>query len=467
MSVEPPIRQALWDKTPPEVQAAVLALVHSLERRITTLEARLGQDSSNSSRPPSTDPPHIKRPPPVPASKKKRGGQRGHARQTRPLVAPEQLSGSFECKPTACGECGHTFDGVAPDPQPLRHQVAEIPEIRPDVVEYRLHRLGCPRCGVATRGELPRGVPRGAFGPRLQATVALLGGAYRLSKRRIVAMLADLLGLRISTGMICKAERACSEALAPTAEAIYDHVKHAPAAGVDETGWKQGGKRAWLWAAVTAGATAFRIAATRGADALYALVGDPVGPVITCDRYSTYAKAPDRQTCWAHLRRDFQSMIDRGAGGQEVGARLLRSSRFVFAWWRRHESGSVHRQPLRGYVAGLRPVVRLHLEAGAACSCAWTARVCRRLLATEATLWRFASAGGVPPHNNAAERALRHGVIWRKTSFGTDSEAGSRFVERMLTAVETCRQRGRGVRDFLVDCLRAKLNGTHAPPILT
>ena len=159
-------------------------------------------------------------------------------------------------------------------------------------------------------------------------------------------------------------------------------------------------------------------------------------------------------------------MIDRRAGGQEVGAKLLESSRFVFAWWRRHESGSVHRQTLRGYVAGLKPVARLILSQGVACSCPWTAKVCRRLLAIEATLWRFASAEGVPPRNNAAERALRHGVIWRKTSFGTDSEAGSRFAERMLSVVETCRQRGRDVLSFLVDCLRAKLNGTHAPPLL-
>jgi transposase len=464
MSTEPPIPQDLWDKIPPDAQAAVLALVGGLERRVAALESRLGQDSSNSSKPPSSDPIHVKRSPPRPPSGEKRGGQRGHKRHTRELVPPERLTGAVECKPTACRGCGHDLEGT--DPEPLRHQVAELPEVRPDVVEYRRHRLDCPRCGASTRGALPAGVPRGSFGPRLQAAIALLGGAYRLSRRRIAAMLRDLLGLRISSGMICKAERACSEALATPVEAVYDHVKDARAAGVDETGWKQGGKRAWLWTAVAAEATAFRVAAARGAAALHAMVGDPIGPVITCDRYSTYAKAPDRQTCWAHLRRDFQSMVDRDAGGHEVGAGLLRSSRFVFAWWRRHEAGSVHRQTLRGYVAGLRPVVRLQLEAGAACPCPWTAKVCRRLLAIEPTLWRFASAEGVPPHNNAAERALRHGVIWRKTSFGTDSEAGSRFVERMLTAAETCRRRGRDVLGFLTSCLRARLDGVPAPSLL-
>jgi transposase len=309
-------------------------------------------------------------------------------------------------------------------------------------------------------------VPRGAFGPRLQAAVALLTGAYRLSKRQVRSLLADLLGLSISTGMVCKTERAGAEALAAPVEAVYEHVRRAPAAGVDETGWREGRQRAWLWAAVTGEATAFRIARSRGADALHALVGDPVGPVLTCDRFPTYARAPNRQVCWAHLRRDFCSMADRAAGGQGVGERLLRLSDLVFAWWRRHLAGSVHRQTLRAYVAGLKPVVRSLLRDGAACPCAWTAKVCRKLLSCEAALWTFAAVEGVPPHNNATERALRHGVIWRKTSYGTDGEAGSRYAERLLTAVATCRQRGRDVLGFLTTCLRARLDGTPAPSLL-
>jgi len=464
MSTDPPIPAELWAAASPAMRAAITALVQSFEQRVAILEARLGQDSTNSSKPPSSDPPHVKRPPPRPPSGKKRGGQAGHKRHARELVPPERLSGSVDRKPASCRGCGHELTGA--DPEPIRHQVAELPEVRPGVIEYRLHRLTCPRCGTATRGGLPAGVPRGAFGPRLQATVALLGGAYRLSKRRIRAILADLLGLDISTGMVCKAERHAAEALAAPVEAVYEHVRSAPAAGVDETGWREGKRRAWLWAAVTSEATAFRVARSRGADALHALVGDPVGPIVTCDRFPTYARAPDRQVCWAHLRRDFQAMIDRAAGGQAVGAKLLHFSGSVFAWWGRHLRGSVHRQTLRGYVAGLRPVVRSLLESGVACGCPWTARVCRKLLSAEATLWRFAAAEGVPPHNNATECALRHGVIWRKTSYGTDGEAGSRFVERMLTVVATCRRRGGAVLGFLTDCLRARLEGKAAPSLL-
>jgi transposase len=272
-------------------------------------------------------------------------------------------------------------------------------------------------------------VPRGAFGPRFQAVIGLLSGSYRLSKRQVRAILADLLGFSVSTGMICKTERHASEAGAAPVDEVYRHVRTATVAGVDETGWREGRQRAWLWTALTTRATAFRIARSRGADALYELVGNPVNPVIVSDRLPTYARAPNRQVCCAHLRRDFQSMIDRAAGGQLVGARLLQLSGFVFAWWRRHRAGTIHLQTLRGYVAGIKPDVRLLPIAGAACACAWTAKVCRKLLSAEAHLWTFASVDDVPPHNNAAEWALRHGVIWRKTSHGTDSERGSRFVE--------------------------------------
>lgn len=464
MSDATPIPREIWGNISPEAQAAVLALVRSFERRITDLEARLNQDSSNSSKPPSSDLPYAKRRPPRTPSGKKKGGQDGHRRHAREMVPAERLTAIVERRPTACRGCGHCLRGD--DPGPVRHQVAELPEARPDVVEYRLHRLGCPRCGVATRAGLPAGVPRGAFGLRLQATVALLG-AYRLSKRQIRALPADLAGLSVSTGMVCKTERHAAEAVAAPVGEVRRHVRDAAAAGVDETGWREARRRAWLWVAVTPEATAFRVDRSRGRDALHALVGDPIGPVLTSDRFPTYARAPSRQLCWAHLRRDFQAMIDRDAGGQVVGAALLQLSGRVFDRWRQLGRGEIGRRTLRGCVSVLRPLVRSLPAAGSACGCARTAAVCRKLLPSERHLWRFASAEGVPPHNNAAERALRHAVIWRKTSHGTDSEAGSRYVERVLSVVATCQQRGRDVLGYLEGCLRSRLEGSPVPSLLT
>ena len=463
MSATSPIPPELWSKTPADAQAAVLDLVESLERRIADLEARLKRDSSNSSRPPSTEPLHVKRQPPRPHSGRRRGGQPGHKRHARAMVPPERLAGLVECRPDACTRCGHRLHGD--DPDPIRHQVAELPEVRPEVIEYRLHRLTCPGCGVATRGRPPAGVPRGGFGPRLQSLLSVLSGVYRLSKRLVRRLAGDLLGLEISTGSVAKLQRRTAEALARPMGQIVAAVRSAPAVHVDETGWREEGAKAWLWVAATADATAFQVHRSRGAKALEALMGDEPGEhqVIISDRFPTYARAPNRQLCWAHLRRDFMAMIDRAAGGEGIGRRLLDQSRWIYTWWGRLGSGSLSRATLRSYVSGLRRSVGCLLREGVMCPCRWTAKVCRSLLEVEPHLWTFAAVEGVAPDNNAAERALRHGVIWRKLSLGTASASGSRFVERMLSVVETCRQRGRDVLAYLTACVRAGLEGAPAP----
>ena len=442
----------------------VRALIEALRVEVAALKARLDANSQNSSRPPSSDSPHVKRQPPRPATKRKRGGQPGHKRAVRPMVPPERLTRVIDCVPTAC-PCGAALAGTDPAPHP--HQVAELPEVRPDVVEYRLHRLVCPRCRKATRAARPPGVPTGAFGPRLLATIALLTGRYRLSKLLAQVALADLLGLAVSTGMVSKAERRAEVVTAEPVAEVARAIATSPALNLDETGWREAKGRAWLWTAVGEGMTLFRIDRSRGADALRRLVGEAITPVITSDRFPTYKRVPVRQVCWAHLRRDFQAMIDRAAGGQGVGSKLLALSGRVFDWWRRLGSGAIRRSTLRGHVGWLRPVVRLNLEAGRDGPCRWTAKVCRQLLAIEGSLWTFAHVEGVGPDNNPAERALRHGVIWRKTSGGTDGERGSRFVGRVLSVVATCQQRGRGVLGYLTGCFRAHFEGQPAPSLIS
>lgn len=463
MSPAPPIPDELWVQVPAAARAAILAVLAGHERRIAELEARLHRNSSNSSQPPSAEPLHVKRRPPESRSRRRRGGQPGHERHTRELVPPERLDAVVDCKPEACPDCGHTLAGD--DPEPIRHQVAELPEVRPRVVEYRLHRLTCPACQAACRGTPSDDVPRGSFGPRLRAFAALLSGAYRLSKRQVVQLFADLLGVSISTGMVAKLQRQAAEALAGPMAAIDAEVRRAPAVHVDETGWRQAGRKAWLWVGVAAEATAFRVHRSRGHEGLEALLGADPGQdrVIISDRFPTYARAPNRQLCWAHLRRDFQAMVDRAAGGEVIGRRLLEQSRWVFTWYRRLVEGSIARPTLHSYVAGLRGVVGLLLREGIACDCAWTAKVCRKILEVERHLWTFAAVDGVVPDNNAAERALRHGVIWRKQSLGTASESGSRFVERMLSVVETCRRRGRDVAAYLTACFEAAGRGRVIP----
>src|SRR6516164_142521 len=183
MSLQPPIPAELWDQIPPAAQAAILTLVQQYERRlqalqkqIDELQQRLNQNSTNSSKPPSSDPPALKRSPPKPPSRNKAGGQHGHAKVQRALVDhPDTV---HDCKPTACRHCQQPLHGD--DPQPLRHQVWDVPPVRPFVTKYRRHRLSCPRCGLTTCGS----APAGQDGPRLKAACVLLTGAYRLSKTK-------------------------------------------------------------------------------------------------------------------------------------------------------------------------------------------------------------------------------------------------------------------------------------------
>jgi transposase len=461
----PPIAQPLWDGLPAEARAAVSALVDSYERRIADLEQRLGRNSTNSSRPPSSDPPSIKRRrPPAPPSGKKRGGQPGHRRHVRPLVPPEQLRQVVECRPPSCRRCGGALAGD--DPEPIRHQVAELPPIRPVVDEYRLHRLECPHCRITTRAKLPAGVPAGAFGPRLRAALSVLAGAYRLGKRPIRRLASDLLGLSISAGMVCRLERQGAAELEAPIERLREDVRAATSAHIDETSWRQGRDKRWLWAAVTKEATVFTIAKSRGAEVARGLLGTDRRKVVISDRFKSYAWAERRQLCWAHLRRDFQAMIDRGGEATEVGRRLLEHSDILFGWWHRVRDGTLARSSFRLYGSWMRRWLRDELRLGAACGCPRTAATCRELLAGEAHLWTFVRVEGIEPTNNHAERALRHGVIYRKLSGGTDSETGSRFVERMLSLVATCRQRGVDVLDYLTRCYRGHLDGSPVPSLI-
>ena len=440
----PPLPPDLFDALPPAVQA----YIRYLEGRLADLEAKLSQNSSNSSKPPSSDGPHVKPAPPKTPSGKRRGGQPGHPKHERVILPPDQV---FDHKPTRCRRCDTPLRGD--DPSPHIDQVLDLPAKLRHVVHHRRHTLACRCCGTRTTAA-PVPAAASGFGPKLTATVAYLSGVGRLGKRTTRTLLADLCDLPVSLGAVSELEATVSRALAPIHTAAHEHAKGLDA-NVDETGWKQGGKQAWLWVAVTALVTVFLIRPNRNRVAFDALAG-PTPGVLTTDRFPVYThlKGRRRQVCWAHLRRDFQAMIDRRNGGSGVGEDLLLHADLLSEHWERVRDGTRTRRWFRRTHAGwLRAEVKALLRSGSAASCAKTAGVCREILAVEESLWTFAGRAGVEPTNNAAERAVRHAVCWRKTSYGTDSERGSRFVERMLTVVASCRQQGRSVLDILVQAV--------------
>jgi len=468
MSTEPPIPKELWDSVPAAAQAVLLLVFQRYEQRIAALEQqvadlqqRLNQNSTNSSKPPSADPPAVKRAPPKSPSGKKRGGQPNHPRGQRLLLAPTLV---HELKPTQCRRCAAPLTGT--DPQPLPYQVLEIPPIQPLVTEYRCHRLVCVCCGTSTCAALPAEAAA-RTGPRLQGVLAFFSGVCRLSKRLVQTVATDLLNVPLSLGEVCAQEQRTAAALAqPVAEARA-YVQQAAAVHLDETSWRENKKRCWLWTAVTALVSVFLIRPCRAAVVACELLGASSG-IVHSDRYSAYYQIPlaRRQVCWAHLRRDFQAMIDRGNCGTATGESLLALADDLFMWWHSLIDGYSDRATFAQQAGRIRRRVRAALRAGTQCGCARTAGTCAEILKVERALWTFVRVEGVEPTNNAAEQALRHAVQWRKTSYGTDSAAGSRFVESMLTVAASCKQQGRNLLDYLTACCQALTNGTKPPSLI-
>lgn len=442
------------------------ALVARQTRRITELEALLAQHSGNSSRPPSSDPPGTPPPSRPKRTGRRRGGQRGHERHTRTLVPPDQVDKTHTCKPKACRRCGHGLTGN--DPEPHRHQVTEIPKVKATVEEYQLHALRCEACGIWTRATLAPGVPTSSFGPRLQALVAVLSGAYRLSKRAIDELVEDAFGVPIALGSVSNLEQATSDALAAPVEEVARAVRDEPIVHMDETGWFEQSKRAWLWIAVSARMALFAIRHCRGAKVAKELLGKTFSGILISDRWSAYewVDVTRRQLCWAHLLRQFIGFQSYGTEATAIGRSLELLTDTMFHLWHRVRDGTMNRDDFRERMESLRPHVVARLTEGMNCSSRAIAGRCREILALEPALWTFVHIEGVEPTNNEGERRVRHGVMWRKTSFGTDSPNGSRFVERVLTVVTTLRIQKRNVLDYMTQACEAALHGQPAPSLL-
>jgi transposase len=459
-----------------ELQASLATrqtTITELKRRIEELEARLrGQEailarnSGNSSCPPSSDPPGA--PPPALPKRtgRKRGGQPGHEKHSRELVLPERVNRTIVVKPEVCRRCGDALTGD--DPAPHRHQVVEVPKVMATVDEYQLHALGCAKCGISTRAPLPPGVPTGQFGPRLQALVAVCSGAYRMSKRGIEELVEDVFSVPLSLGSITNLEQATSEAVAVPVEEVARTIREQPVVHADETGWYEHSKRAWLWAAITDHLALFLIRVSRGTQVAKELLGATFAGILVSDRWSAYAwvDLARRQLCWAHLLRQFRGFQNHGPEANAIGLALELLTETMFHAWHRMRDGTMTRAAFQQLIEPLREHVVARLQEGAACAVKAVAGRCREILQVESALWTFAYIEGVEPTNNAGERRVRHGVMWRKTSFGTDSPSGSRFVERILTVVTTLRMQDRNVLDYVTAVCEAALQGHDAPSLL-
>jgi transposase len=447
------------------------AIITDLQQRVATLETRTGTNSTNSSLPPSANPPGAPKPVIKKKSKRKRGGQPGHRPHLKQLLGPDRVNRVVPVVPVACDHC-HADLPAAPspdDPPPRRFQTIELPQIVAVVTEYQGLARICKCCGKTTWAPIPRDILAHSIEPRLAATLSYLAGQHGISKRNIEEIAEDVFQAPIALGTVCNLEREMSAALAAPHQEAIEAVRAAPVKSADETSWKRQGKLCWLWAAATATVAVFVIHARRNALGMAAILGTSIQGILCSDRWGVYDQVPAerRQICWAHLKRDFQKIVDRGGPSAFVGQEGRKIVKKVFAAWHAFQDGRATRVQLD---AELAPVMnrlnRVLLEGALLGDDKTVAAFCENVLRLEAALWTFVKVEGVEPTNNFMERLVRLAVLWRRRSFGCASETGCRFVERILTVVQTRKLQGKNVLDYLHHALRAHRAGKPCPKLI-
>lgn len=481
-----------WERTPESVKRVVGTLLERLERlerqyeelkaENQLLKEQVKQNSQNSSKPPSQDLGKGFKPKEKAPGKKKAGGQPGHEGHERRLYPIEQCQSVKDYYPDTCIDCGEPLTGQ--DKEPYRVQIVELPKVVPVVSEHRFHALCCSQCGSYTRA-WDEGIINGSgYGERVAAQVGVLSGQYRQSHRMVQELLRELFGVEISVGSINRLRQETSAALAGVVEAAHRYVQAQPCVNVDETSFAQGngdgqnptGHKGWLWVMVTPLVSYFSVFLGRSQQMCERLLGEGFSGYVSSDRFSAYngLSLDKRQLCWAHLKRDFTRIAERTGVSGQLGEALLGQHQQLFELWHRVRDGTVNRREFATLVAPIQQQIQTLLSEGAGYAIAQgektplakTVRTCQQLLKVEPALWTFVTTEGIEPTNNAAERALRPAVLWRKTSFGSQSEVGSLFVSRMLTVVTTLRAQNRPVLDYLVEACHAAREGLPAPSLL-
>jgi transposase len=431
--------------------------IETLEKHIEKLERLLGMNSRNSSKPPSTDPPGMTTVLPRKLRRKKRGARNGHQPHLRELLPEKFVKDHIPLKPEIC-TCGST-NIEETSHEPLRHQVVDIPPIEPQVTEYIQYVFRCKDCGELIYKPLPDDVKRQYFGPGVLAIVAVLTGMLNTSKRKALAMMNQVFSIPMSLGGLSNCEAQLAEALEQPYNEVAQHIRAQQTAHADETGWPIGNRqKGWLWTLCCRTAAFFMVHAHRGQDAAKKLLESFAG-ILNCDRWSGYnCFAGLRQLCWAHLKRDFKALSEAKGNMGRIGNDLFGLSKQILHMHKRVRDGTLLWRTFQRRMEPLIKQVETLLEKGAD-SGEPLAGQCRRIFNQRQYLWRFVYDASVEPTNNLAERTIRQAVLWRKGSFGTQSERGATYVERILTVCVTCRLQGISVIEYLRNVCRCHLTG--------
>lgn len=456
-----PFTQLEWALTPPAVQnyikrqhqqiaplqtqmAQFQSQIEQLQQQVETLQGRVAQTSQTSSKPPSSDSPFNKPKRQRTTSTGTRGGQRGHRGNGPTLLSPTEVH-LIEPGPCPCG-----YGNVVSLRPYHTHQVIELPPIEMEIHHFVLQQGQCQGCGRQRTAQVPSQHQAG-YGPRLSALIGELAGLHRTSWRLVQDVCHSVFNIPISLGAVHKVINRVSQAIVPLYEAIATVAHQAPVGYMDETPWYCQNALPWLWIMATDTVTYYRIDPHRSKEAFFALI-DAWKGILVSDGYGVYQDwVNQRQTCLAHLIRTARELSQRrdpdiAACGTSALRELQRLCHMA------------HEPPTGGqwqawYARFCRLLERYQERADDA------GRLVRRLVREMTSLWVFLRAHGVDPTNNLAERGLRFGVMWRKTSHGTDSEQGNRWVERSLSLRQTCRQMGQSTFGILVDAVTSLFQG--------
>lgn len=450
MEIKRPFPPFEWHALPNAVQVYISALeqnivtmsdkIELLEKRIEQLENRLNQNSQNSNKPPSSDGPFKQPKKKSDKKKRKRGAQKGHKGYRQQMLKPNRVE---KIAPRQCS-CGNTSFKGSRLKSYYTHQVIELPKIQMDVTHYILQQGKCRQCGQTVKATLADEIQSG-YGPRFSALIAELSGTEGMSRQAVKRFCNSVLDVPISVGGIQKVLDRASEAIKP----IYEHIgriaRSTGVNGIDETSWFENGKLKWLWTMVNKNVSFFLVHPNRSQKAFETLIEDWNGILIS-DDYGVYKNwINHRQLCLAHLIRRAKALSERKNEsvqrfGKQLTAELKLLCRFAHA-------PPSEKQWTNFYS---RLLLLLVLFEGADDD---AGKLARRVLSEIDSLWRFLDEPGVEPTNNAAERALRFGVLWRKRSYGTQSEKGNRWVERILSLRQTCQQHAQSTFPIVVNAI--------------
>jgi transposase len=458
----------------------ILELVATVERltaRVEELERKVAlliRDSSNSSKPPSSDGPTAKPKarPPLKSKKRRRGGQPGHKGSNRELIPPEEVDEIILVVPEFCDLCGAALTPETGSEEPSgkywRHQVVDIPEPKPAVTEYQ---LGCVRCscGAENWGKIPP-MARSGFGPRLTAFLAHLTGLHRVTRRGCEEIAKTIFGIDICLGSVCKLHQEVSESLESAHAKVRQTLPEQPVLNVDETGWKTQGKGRWLWVFVTPVVAFFHVAASRGSKVLKEVLGDEYKGILCSDMYSAYKAFHQgvRQFCWAHIIRGIKGIKHacRSPDAVKFSKWMLSETGRMFALWHAFKRGDLDRKTLVLKSVPMRARMHKCLQQHVHSSDYDVCKAAESLMKHWSGLFTFLEYEGVEPTNNSAERGVRPAVQWRKICFGNQSEEGELLTARLLTVERTCILKGRNPFHFLVQSVIAYRIGQPAPSLL-